>query len=469
MWTDVHQGRRDRDRYLICMREIRDRGRFRAHLLGARVRLRAQSGFALIEVVVSAALLLVVASGVLAGIEGPARTSAKDESRSQATDLAQQDQERMRSMTFGSLVGYTQTTPITVGGITYSRYSSAVWIHDNGDPDSCNTQSNANTGDYLKITSRVTPPATSGPPVQVDSLMAAPPGQYSNKGTLAVLLTNHLNQPVVGQSVSIAGPVNMTVPTNSIGCAVFGAVDRGNYTVTFSRAGWVDPAAVTAVSIPTSVTANSTTIVPHLYAPSGRINVTVDTKAGAAAPVLSPAKAVMVSNGGIPTGTLTFNAPATPPEGVSSFALDVFPFTSGYNVWAGSCTANDPTKFSAGPYTATPPAAGSTSVTVWQPALNVTVTRGGNPWQNAHVRITNTDGTCPGTVTTTTTSAGKLAPAGSPGPGFPYGNYRVCADDARPQTRFAQTNVADTVQAGVTFSLAIPTTGNGNPPRAVCP
>src|SRR4051794_17382731 len=295
------------------MREIRDRARFRAHLQGARLRLRAQSGFALIEVVVSAALLLVVASGVLAGIEGPARTSAKDETRSQATDLAQQDQERLRSMTFSSLVGYTQTTPVTVGGVTYSRYSSAVWIHDNGDPDSCNTQANASTGDYLKITSRVTPPATSGPPVQVDSLMATPPGQYSNKGTLAVLLTNHLNQPVVGQSVSIAGPVNMTVPTNSVGCAVFGAVDRGTYTATFSRAGWVDPAAVTAVSIPTSVTANSTTIVPHLYAPSGRINVTVDTQAGAPPAVLSPAKAVMVSNGGIPTGTLTFNAPATPP------------------------------------------------------------------------------------------------------------------------------------------------------------
>src|SRR3954454_12511565 len=272
MWTDVHQEGPGRDRYLPCMREIRDRGRFRAHLLGARSRFRAQDGLGLIEVMVSAALLLVVASGVLSGIEGPAKTSTQNETRSQATDLAQQDQERLRSMTFSSLVGYTQTTPVTIGGVTYSRYSSAVWIHDNGDPDSCNTQANANTGDYLKIASRVTPPATSGPPVQVDSLMATPPGQYSNKGTLAVLLTNHLNQPVVGQSVSIAGPVNMTVPTNSIGCAVFGAVDRGNYVVTFTRAGWVDPQSDPTPTLSTSVTANSTTILPHKWAPSGRIN-----------------------------------------------------------------------------------------------------------------------------------------------------------------------------------------------------
>jgi type II secretory pathway pseudopilin PulG len=468
MWTDVHQEGPVRDRYLTCMREIRDRGRFRAHLLGARSRFRAQSGFALIEVVVSAALLLVVASGVLAGIEGPATTSTKNETRSQATDLAQQDQERLRSMTFSSLVGYTQTTPITVSGVTYSRYSSAVWIHDNGDPDSCNTQANANTGDYLRITSRITPPATGGPPVQVDSLMAAPAGQYTNKGTLAVLLTNHLNQPVVGQNVSITGPVNMTVPTNTIGCAVFGAVDRGNYTVTFSRSGWVDPAAVSNVSLATSVTANSTTIVPHQYAPSGRINVSVDTKVGAANPIASPAKAVMVSNGGVPTGTLTFPAPATPPEGVSSFAVDVFPFTSGYNVWAGSCATNAPTNFTQPPYTATPPAGGSTSVTVRQPALDLTVNRNGSAWANAHVVVTTTDTGCTTKFTSSTTAAGKMTPAGFPGPGFPYGNYRVCADDARATTRYAQTNVVDTAPAGVTFSLNIPNSGNGNPPRGVC-
>ena len=449
------------------MREIRHWGRFRAHLLGARSRVLAQDGLGLIEVMVSAALLLVVASGVLSGIEGPAKTATKNETRSQAADLAQQDQERLRSMSFSSLVGYTQTTPITVGGVTYSRYSSAIWIHDNGDPDSCNTQSNASTGDYLKITSRVTPPAGGGPPVQVDSLMAAPPGQYSNKGTLAVLLTDESDQPVVGQNVSITGPVNMTVPTNSIGCAVFGAVDRGNYTATFSRTGWVDPAADPTPTLVTSVTANTATIVPHRWAPAGRINVSVDTQVGVAAPVASPAKAVMVSNSGIPTGTLTFPAPATPAQGVSSFALDVFPFLSGYNVWAGSCATNDPTFFSRPAQTATPPPGGAVGVTVRQPAINATVTRNGSPWV-AHVVVTNTDANCGTKFTSFTTSTGKMAPAGYPGPGFPYGNYRFCADDQRSTTRYAQTNVVDTLAAGVTFSLAIPTSGNGNPPRGVC-
>src|SRR5206468_5697177 len=118
--------------------------------------------------------------------------------------------------------------------------------------------------------------------------------------------------------------------------AVFGLVTKGNYTVTFSRAGWLDPDGVNAVSLPTSVTANSTTIVPHQYAQAGHISVAVDTKVGLANAVPSPAKAVTISNSGITTGSLTFNAPASPPEGSTSFTLDVFPFLSGYNVWAGA-------------------------------------------------------------------------------------------------------------------------------------
>jgi type II secretory pathway pseudopilin PulG len=442
------------------MREIWNRRRLGAYLTGARRRFHAQRGFALIEVVVSAALLLVVAGGVLAGIEGPSNISGKNENRSQATDLAQQDQERLRSMTFNSLLGYTATTPVTVGNVTYSRYSSAIWIRDNNDPDSCNTQTNSTSGDYLKITSRVTPP-NGGKPVQLDSLMASPPGQSSTKGTLAVQVTDQANQPVVNLPVSIAGPDNMTVSTNSIGCAVFGLVDQGNYTATFSRTGWVDPAGVNAVSMSTSVTANSTTIASHLYAQSGRINVSVDTKVGAAAAVASPAKGVMISNSGIPAGNLMFPAPANPAQGSSSFALDVFPFPSGYGVWAGICTSGDPTKYSLAPVTATTTAGGAVNVTVRQPSITVTAATGvpsfgTYPTQpNEHMVYTSIDAGC-------AEKRSQLAGAGGivPYPGMPYGNYKVCGDLSN---QWAQRNpFANTVTAGQ--SITIPYVGNG-----VCP
>lgn len=425
-----------------------------------RERLHAQAGFALIEVVVSAALLLIVAGGVLAGIDGPSNVSAKNEVRSQASSLAQQDQERMRAMPFSSLVGYTATTPVTVGGVTYSRYSSAVWIRDNNDTDSCSTPPDSTSGDYLKITSRVTPP-NGGKPVQLDSLVATPPGASSSKGTLAAQLKNHLDQPVVGQSVSIAGPVNMTVPTNDAGCAVFGLVEKGNYTISFQRPGWVDRSAVNSVSKVASVTVGSTIIEPFFYAPSGRINVNVDTKVGAALPVASPAKGVMVSNAGIPTGTLMFPAPATPTQGSSSFALDVFPFPSGYGVWAGTCASGDPTKYGLAAVTAAPGPGGNVSITVRQPAITVTAATGvpnigTYPSQSGeHFVFTSIDSGC-GEKRSQIAGTGGIVPY----PGMPYGNYKLCGDLSN---QFAQRNTfANTVTAGQ--STTIPYVGNG-----ICP
>ena len=425
-----------------------------------RSRFHAQAGFALIEVVVSAALLMVVAGGVLAGIDGPANISGKNEVRSQASSLAQQDQERMRAMPFSSLVGYTATTPVTVGGVTYSRYSSAVWIRDNNDTDSCSTPPDSTSGDYLKITSRVTPPGN-GRPVQLDSLVSAPPGASSTKGTLAVQLKDQLDQPVVGQSVSIAGPVNMTVPTNAVGCAVFGLVEKGTYTITFQRTGWVDPSAVNAVTRTTSVSVGSTNIVTHSYAQSGRINVSVDTKVGAAAAVASPAKGVMVSNAGIPTGTLMFPAPATPAQGSSSFALDLFPFPTGYGVWAGTCASGNPTLYSLPPVTASPGPGGTANVTVRQPSITVTAATGvpsigTYPTQSGeHMVYTSIDANC-GEKRSQTAGTGGIVPY----PGMPYGNYKLCGDLSN---QYAQRNpFANTVTAGQ--STTIPYVGNG-----VCP
>jgi Tfp pilus assembly protein PilV len=442
------------------MRETRYRRRFRAYLTGTRRRLHAQRGFALIEVVVSAALLMVVAGGVMAGIEGPSAISGKNEARSQASTLAQQDQERMRAMPFNSLVGYTQTTPVTVAGITYSRYSKAIWVRDNATPDSCTTAADDTSGDYLKITSKVTPPGGQRP-VQIDSLLAAPPGGTSTKGTLAVQLKDQLDAPVVGQSVSIAGPDNMTVATNDVGCAVFGLVTQGNYTVTFQRTGWVDPSAINSVTRSTSVTAGSTTIVTHSYAQAGKLNVSVDTKVGAAAAVASPAKAIMVSNGGVPAGTITFPAPAAPAQGSSTFLVDVFPFPSGYGVWAGTCTNGNPTLYALPAVTGAPGPGATVNVTVRQPAITVTSATGvpsfgTYPTQSGeHIVYTSIDAGC-GEKRSQTAGSGGIVPY----PGMPYGNYKVCGDLSNQWAQ--RTPFANNLAAGQ--SITIPYQGNGTCP-----
>jgi Tfp pilus assembly protein PilV len=442
------------------MRMLGHLRRFRTSLSRTRRRLRDESGFALIEVVVSAGLLMVVAGGVLAGIDGPANISGRTEARSQASAIAQDDMERMRSMPFNSLVGYTNTTAVPLNGATYSRTSTAIWVRDNSDPDSCSTAASNTSGDYLKITSTVTPPG-GGQPVTLTSLLAAPPGASATKGVLAMQIKDQLDNPVVAQSVSITGPVNMTVATNAAGCAVFGLVDPGSYTITFSKTGWLDPSSNNVVTRTASVTPGSTMIVTHNYAPEGTITALVDTKVGNAAATSSPAQAITVSNINIPTGTLTFPAPASPPQGSSTFTLKVYPFPSGYSVWAGKCTSGNPFLYGQPIVSASPGPAPSpgVTVTVRQPAITVTGATGipsfpspyGLP-SGTHLVYTSIDGTCTEKRAQNTTAANGVMLY----PGMPYGNWKLCADSSGV---YGQKNQLSNLAAGL--STTVPYAGNG--------
>jgi Tfp pilus assembly protein PilV len=399
---------------------------------------RSEAGFALIEVLVSAALLTVVAGGVLAGIDGPSAISGRNEARTQASDLAQQDQERMRAMPVSALIGYSNTRSVTVGSQTYSVNSTAVWIRDANDTNSCTVPGNSTSGDYLKITSRVTPPAANSTPVELDSLVALPPGGVTAaKGDLSIQLFDQANAPVVGQNVSITGPATMTVATNTAGCAVFGLVNSGTYTVSYSHVGWVDPSAVNAVSFSTSVTGGSTNLVTKSYAPAGTINVSVNTSVSGTVSA-SLAKNVTVVNAGIPTGTVTF--PSSPSTGASSFTLAVFPFPSGYGVWAGSCSSGNPTLYGQPAVTAAPGPSASVSVTVRQPSINA-VGSGYVMPAGAHMVYTATSAGCNEKfVGTTSGTPGQLAQ-----PGFPYGQYKLCGDSGGQYadlTGFMNTNPA---------------------------
>src|SRR4051794_38502137 len=59
---------------------------------------RGESGFALIEVMMSALLVAIVSVGVLAGIDASSATSGSTKARGIAASIAQDDQERLRTM-----------------------------------------------------------------------------------------------------------------------------------------------------------------------------------------------------------------------------------------------------------------------------------------------------------------------------------------------------------------------------------
>src|SRR3954447_6966532 len=101
-------------------------------LLVRRLR-REQSGFALIEVMVSALIVAIVSVGVLAGIDASSATSGSNKARGVAASLGQDDQERLRSMQPDDLAAIRlQQRTLSVAGVNYTVESDARPVSDAG-------------------------------------------------------------------------------------------------------------------------------------------------------------------------------------------------------------------------------------------------------------------------------------------------------------------------------------------------
>jgi Tfp pilus assembly protein PilV len=382
-----------------------------------RALLRRDAGFALIEVVVSAGLVMVIAAAVLGGIDVPSRISGDNQATSQASALAQQDQERMRSLPISQLINYTNTASKTVDAHSYTVDSKVTWVTDSGSTVTC-ASTDTTSGDYLKLESKITGGGLKRP-VTIDSLLAPPNGSLaSTKGNLAVLVTDQAGAPVAGVPVSIPGKSGVT---DSNGCVFFGLITAGQYTATIgTKTGYVEPGGNPTASKTATVSIGATSLIQQSYALAATVNVTVQ------APVYGTVKASAAR-------TTTFTNAILPPSGTKQFsaspatsstltANNLYPFIDGYTVYAGTCAANNPSP-GAGPFTATPGPGGTASVTVRQSALNLTtVPPNGVTVSNPTANLYGIGSGCP-TIKDLPIVNNKLVDSGVPG-----GTYDVCVD-----------------------------------------
>ena len=211
---------------------------------------RSESGFALIEVIVAAAVLAIVALAVLSGIDAASSTSAREKARAVAASLAEQDQERLRGMTYEQInekPNVEQQPPINVDGTTYKIDSDVNLVTDDiGGTPECGDEGTQVT--YVHITSTVTTPDTGTigtkiRPVKVDSLIPPTQKWAEGHGTLGVKVVDRsATNGVRNLSVSAASPgyapPNETTDAN--GCAVFKDVPIGTYTITLNSLGYLD-------------------------------------------------------------------------------------------------------------------------------------------------------------------------------------------------------------------------------------
>ena len=114
-----------------------------------------EAGFGLIEAIVAAVIFAILALGVLAAVDGAARSTGREKARTVASSLAERDQERMRTMRAVDLPEYRWTRDVPVGDAVYTVASEADWVSDTAASDvSCT--STGGKADFLRLRSTVT-------------------------------------------------------------------------------------------------------------------------------------------------------------------------------------------------------------------------------------------------------------------------------------------------------------------------
>jgi type II secretory pathway pseudopilin PulG len=436
-----------------------------------RFRLRGERGSMLIEVMVGAIVLAIAATAILNGIDGAQSAGAKNKAKSIQASLAQQDIERMRGLPVGVLSGLNQTRTVNVGGVDYTVVSTTAWISDKAGAVNCSTSGAA--ADYLKLTSSVTSPGTGTAAVTETGLLTPSVGQSSTTtGSATVQLTGRSNTAISGATVALSGASSQSATTNSSGCAVFGSIPVGSYTITINGYVTIDSTAATdsmevfagrGTFVPLQVD-RPATVRASFVRPTGQTN-------GAGTATWNE---LTVVNANLVGGSKVFTT------GTKTQTLDgagLFPYLDGVDVYAGDCAANDPSSYTGQSnyfqvgrgFTSLTPNTTSV-VTTQMPALRVPATyAGGGSWQlRVTLKPVTSDG-C-GTATTATYGQDTLA-SGTHNADFivPFGTYRICADNGsrfKEIASYALTAAPPTANR-TTPSITIPTTGIGT--SGTCP
>ena len=434
---------------------------------GAQVERRSprtdQRGYLLIEVVVGAMLLVVIGLGIFSGLDGASNASGRNRSRSTAAFLAQQDQERLRTMSASQLNAYAKTPSsqsVTVGGIAYSVTSKVSYANDTNADASCT--SGAPVVSYVRITSTVTDPRGRNKPVVVDSLVS--PHADEQAAATVQVLGGDLTTGVPNIPVSLVENPSLNDDTDANGCVQYAFLTGTDYHVTVFKSGYVDKDgnASTYTNYPISVVQGSSSVTQLPYAPAMAIRA--DFKNSQATTAVNGRGFTIVNAGLSGNQTKTYQTGTgtgdTTPYTTLSTPTGLFPFSDGYQVYAGACSAAAPPSGSQYVVTASPPASGSlATIALPMSTVPVVVQQNGSAKVGADVVATDACGATYPTVLTVANGVANLS--------LPFSTsankITICVDNnAGSSSRYVTTTVVNNGSL-TTQTLNIKTTGTKSP------
>lgn len=422
----------------------------------------SEAGFTIIEVVVASLMVALMAGAVATALLSTAAVSGDQRRRSQADELAQQDQERMKGMSIKQLQGYDATQTLgPYDGTTYLVHSTGQFLSTTGNP-TC-TSSGTSAAAYVRITSTVNWAANMKgsadvndvpgwstnsirPPIKQESLIAPRTG-----GTLLVNVNDQNNVPVPGAQVDIFGPKETeSALTSAEGCAVFGGVQTTGYYIGAKKSGYVDKDGNDYPFTGATAGTGTTAPTPFKMGPAGSVTANFKTTINGSTIGSQKAPSISWHNPGM---TASKNVtPATVPNATVSTPTpnNLFPFNNGtagvytnnYVVWAGGCDLTRPPTANSSYATVNPGTTalldGASQPQVQMPALNLQVQWRPNSTTAyatrvpAHIKLTDACGESwfADVRSTTSSTLGSLNFPGQPyAPSTPTSSMlTVCAD-----------------------------------------
>jgi type II secretory pathway pseudopilin PulG len=244
----------------------------------------SEDGFLLIEVIVSALLVGIIVVATFTGFDVLGRTSADQRAHNEATLLAAQSQEQLRSEpgnVLEALVGTPHAYTRTVNGTVFTITQSAEHVNGSGQVTGCAVTEPAtnSTAPNLRITSSVRWPAlpSSRAPVSQSSVITPPTGSSLE---VDVLYNEAAAAGVAGVTAVIkytpiesGGAVTREATTGAAGCVLFGSIRATAVTLEIvEKPNFVTPTGALKIApVEVTIAPNITTHHQVLYNEGGAI------------------------------------------------------------------------------------------------------------------------------------------------------------------------------------------------------
>lgn len=296
----------------------------------------------LIEILVSALVLIIASAGVMMLLQTTTRSQAELRHNSEAYALAQEDQARLASMRLSTLNRLDQTRTVTLNKTQFSVRSRGVFINDSTSKASCGE--GTSSADYVEITSSVSWPGMDpGEKAKIVSVLSPSNGSLDpNRGTVAFSVVTQGQTPLANVYVS-GGSGAFAGYTDASGCAVFADLAAGNYTASVNgeALGLVGHDGESTQTEAVPVAGGDTKTVTFEFDRPGTIQVPFKFRVGSSGSYMASSQpAIVAYNQGMKAAKVFWTANGSPEPNVT--ASNLFPFSSTYFIYAGSCADNNP-------------------------------------------------------------------------------------------------------------------------------